>query len=200
MEDKTIVCVDCQQPFVFTGGEQQFYAERGLLELPKRCKPCRGQRRRRLSRRRKGGSDRPESVVQADGAGTQEPVEAAEAPVPANGAPRDRPAPSGPRTFWDERPEWVRQAMLKGSTPAPVVAPASSGSSVQADAEERDAAPPGRSLPAKDEMPSNGESSSEGKRRRRRSRRRRRRGSEEGGPRGLEGSAAGSAAQSDPVS
>lgn len=39
-EDKTITCRDCKQPFVFTGGEQRFFAERQFTE-PNRCKPCR---------------------------------------------------------------------------------------------------------------------------------------------------------------
>ena len=30
MQDKTIVCKDCGKEFVFTVGEQQFYAERVL--------------------------------------------------------------------------------------------------------------------------------------------------------------------------
>ena len=30
MEDKTIVCKDCNNEFVFTAGEQEFYAEKGF--------------------------------------------------------------------------------------------------------------------------------------------------------------------------
>ena len=40
-EDKTIVCRDCGQEFVFTAGEQEFYAEKGLTNEPKTCKACR---------------------------------------------------------------------------------------------------------------------------------------------------------------
>ena len=29
-EDKTLVCKECGQEFVFTAGEQEFYAERGF--------------------------------------------------------------------------------------------------------------------------------------------------------------------------
>lgn len=39
-EDKTLVCKDCGKEFVFTAGEQEFYAEKGLLNEPKRCKNC----------------------------------------------------------------------------------------------------------------------------------------------------------------
>ncbi len=45
-EDKTINCKDCGEAFVFTGGEQGFYLEKGLLNEPQRCPNCREQRRR----------------------------------------------------------------------------------------------------------------------------------------------------------
>ena len=40
-EDKTLVCKDCGNEFVFTAGEQEFYAEKGFQNEPQRCKPCR---------------------------------------------------------------------------------------------------------------------------------------------------------------
>lgn len=40
MQDKKIICKDCGTEFVFTAGEQEFYAQKGLTE-PKRCKECR---------------------------------------------------------------------------------------------------------------------------------------------------------------
>lgn len=40
-EDKTLVCKDCGNEFVFSAGEQEFYAEKGLTNEPKRCKSCR---------------------------------------------------------------------------------------------------------------------------------------------------------------
>lgn len=39
--DRTITCRDCEQPFVFTEGEQSFYAERGLSHEPQRFAACR---------------------------------------------------------------------------------------------------------------------------------------------------------------
>ena len=53
--DKTIVCRDCGQEFVFSAGEQQFYATRGLSE-PTRCTSCRAARK--ASRDSGGGYDR----------------------------------------------------------------------------------------------------------------------------------------------
>jgi CxxC-x17-CxxC domain-containing protein len=44
MADRTIVCVDCGQPFVFNEREQEFYAERNFTE-PKRDKACRDARK-----------------------------------------------------------------------------------------------------------------------------------------------------------
>lgn len=40
-EDKTLSCRDCHQPFVFTAGEQEFYAAKKLSNVPKRCPNCR---------------------------------------------------------------------------------------------------------------------------------------------------------------
>lgn len=44
-EDKTLVCKECQKEFVFTAGEQEFYAERGFENEPQRCRECRQKRK-----------------------------------------------------------------------------------------------------------------------------------------------------------
>ena len=44
-EDKTLVCNECGQEFVFSAGEQEFYAERGFQNEPKKCKACRAARK-----------------------------------------------------------------------------------------------------------------------------------------------------------
>ena len=41
---KKIVCCDCGETFLFTGGEQKYYEERKLYE-PKRCSGCRKKRK-----------------------------------------------------------------------------------------------------------------------------------------------------------
>ena len=38
--DKELTCVDCGDRFMWTTGEQGFYADRNLA-MPKRCRPCR---------------------------------------------------------------------------------------------------------------------------------------------------------------
>ena len=44
-EDKTLRCKDCGKEFVFTAGEQEFYAEKGFQNEPQRCKACRAARK-----------------------------------------------------------------------------------------------------------------------------------------------------------
>lgn len=40
-EDKVLVCADCGKEFIWTAGEQEFYAERGFQNEPRRCPECR---------------------------------------------------------------------------------------------------------------------------------------------------------------
>jgi CxxC-x17-CxxC domain-containing protein len=40
LEDKTLVCVDCGNRFIWTAGEQKFFIDKGLQNIPKRCKLC----------------------------------------------------------------------------------------------------------------------------------------------------------------
>jgi hypothetical protein len=35
MEDRTLICQDCGEEFVFTVGEQEFYQEKGFDNEPK---------------------------------------------------------------------------------------------------------------------------------------------------------------------
>jgi CxxC-x17-CxxC domain-containing protein len=44
-QDKTIMCRDCGEPFVFTAGEQEFYASKGFTNEPTRCATCRKNRK-----------------------------------------------------------------------------------------------------------------------------------------------------------
>ena len=46
-EDKTLKCKECGAEFVFTAGEQEFYAEKGFQNEPQRCKACRDAQERR---------------------------------------------------------------------------------------------------------------------------------------------------------
>lgn len=46
-EGKTLSCVDCGATFIFTAGEQRYFASKGL-SIPKRCPSCRQKRRNTL--------------------------------------------------------------------------------------------------------------------------------------------------------
>jgi CxxC-x17-CxxC domain-containing protein len=50
--DKTLTCRDCGSNFVFTTGEQEFYAEKGFTNQPSRCPDC-----RRAAKSSRGGGD-----------------------------------------------------------------------------------------------------------------------------------------------
>lgn len=50
--DKELSCVDCGANFTFSVGEQEHHARLGFTNDPKRCKPCRAEKKRQHS----GGS------------------------------------------------------------------------------------------------------------------------------------------------
>lgn len=52
-EDKTLKCKECGEDFVFTAGEQEFYAEKGFQNEPQRCKKCRDARKEAVRAQRK---------------------------------------------------------------------------------------------------------------------------------------------------
>jgi CxxC-x17-CxxC domain-containing protein len=43
--DQTLRCRECGREFVFSTGEQEFYASRGLMNTPSRCPECRQARK-----------------------------------------------------------------------------------------------------------------------------------------------------------
>jgi CxxC-x17-CxxC domain-containing protein len=57
--DQTLTCRDCGQEFVWTAGEQEFYASRGLMHPPSRCPSCRRARKMGMATDQAGGMDRP---------------------------------------------------------------------------------------------------------------------------------------------
>lgn len=46
--DKTLTCRECGLPFTWTAGEQQFFREKELINIPARCNGCRTARKNRL--------------------------------------------------------------------------------------------------------------------------------------------------------
>lgn len=47
-QDKSLECKECGGDFVFTAGEQEFYAEKGFENEPQRCKTCRDAKKQSL--------------------------------------------------------------------------------------------------------------------------------------------------------
>ena len=45
-EDKSLKCKYCGAEFVFTSGEQEFYASKGFENEPQRCPACREEKQR----------------------------------------------------------------------------------------------------------------------------------------------------------
>jgi CxxC-x17-CxxC domain-containing protein len=44
-QDKSLTCVDCTSSFTFSADDQQYHAEKGYTNEPKRCPNCRSNRR-----------------------------------------------------------------------------------------------------------------------------------------------------------
>lgn len=59
LEDKTLKCKECGQDFVFSAGEQEFYAQKGFQNEPVRCAPCRQARKKE---RASGGQFREQNT------------------------------------------------------------------------------------------------------------------------------------------
>lgn len=76
-EDKVLVCKDCGVEFVFSAGEQEFYAEKGFQNEPIRCKGCRNNRKSQ----RNGEREMFDAVCAQCGASTKIPF------VPKNDRP-----------------------------------------------------------------------------------------------------------------
>ena len=48
--DRNLACVDCGTSFVFTADDQEFHAQKGYTNDPKRCPACRATRRQNSDR------------------------------------------------------------------------------------------------------------------------------------------------------
>jgi CxxC-x17-CxxC domain-containing protein len=43
-QDRTLRCIECGAEFVWTAGEQMFYADKQFTHEPKRCRSCKAKR------------------------------------------------------------------------------------------------------------------------------------------------------------
>lgn len=48
-QDRTLQCVDCGAEFVWTAGEQSFFADKNFKNEPKRCRACKAKRSERVA-------------------------------------------------------------------------------------------------------------------------------------------------------
>src|SRR3954469_23132617 len=48
-QDRILTCVDCSGEFVWTAGEQLFFADKNFKNEPKRCKACKAKRATRAA-------------------------------------------------------------------------------------------------------------------------------------------------------
>jgi CxxC-x17-CxxC domain-containing protein len=49
LEDKSILCIDCNKDFTWSVGEQVFFRDKQLQNPPKRCKECKQAKNERLA-------------------------------------------------------------------------------------------------------------------------------------------------------
>lgn len=64
LSDTSIICIDCGQDFIWTGGEQLFFRDKGLQNPPKRCKGC-----------KQAKNDRLAAIANAQASGVKQKIE-----------------------------------------------------------------------------------------------------------------------------
>ncbi len=67
-QDKSLRCVDCGEEFIWTAGEQLFFADKQFKNEPKRCKSCKVSRANRPSSG-PGGRERVETQATCSACG-----------------------------------------------------------------------------------------------------------------------------------
>jgi len=79
-QDKSLRCVDCGDEFIWTAGEQLFFADKQFKNEPKRCKACKAKRASRpaassMSGRSEGfGRERVETAATCSACGKETTV------------------------------------------------------------------------------------------------------------------------------
>ncbi len=73
-QDKTLRCVDCGTEFVWTAGEQSFFADKNFKNEPKRCKGCKARRANRVASAQPGLRERVETVTVCSACGKETTV------------------------------------------------------------------------------------------------------------------------------
>jgi len=75
-QDKSLRCVDCGSEFIWTAGEQLFFADKQFKNEPKRCKTCKAKRANRAAAGPAPTRDRVETQATSSACGkeTTEPL------------------------------------------------------------------------------------------------------------------------------
>jgi CxxC-x17-CxxC domain-containing protein len=71
--DESLNCVDCNAPFTFSAGEQEFFASKGFTNKPNRCPDCRAARKAQRGGGGGGGGGMSSSYGGGAGAGAGRP-------------------------------------------------------------------------------------------------------------------------------
>ena len=71
-QDRSLTCVDCGSEFIWTAGEQLFFADKQFKNEPKRCKACKASRANRSSS--SAGSNRVETHTSCSACGKETTV------------------------------------------------------------------------------------------------------------------------------
>ncbi len=73
-QDKNLRCIDCGTEFVWTAGEQMFYADKNFKNEPKRCKACKAKRGSRPAPSGGQGRERVETRATCSSCGKETTV------------------------------------------------------------------------------------------------------------------------------
>jgi len=73
-QDRTLRCIDCGSDFVWTAGEQAFFADKHFTNEPKRCKACKAKRVQRRAVDPAAGHDRTETRATCSACGRETTV------------------------------------------------------------------------------------------------------------------------------
>ena len=97
---RPIRCVDCNENFIWTAGEQVFFHDKGLKNEPKRCKPCKQAKNERLA-----------AIAAAQSSGVRQRIEVS---VQCAQCGQQTTVPFYPS---QGRPVYCRSCFLAGKTP-----------------------------------------------------------------------------------
>jgi CxxC-x17-CxxC domain-containing protein len=73
-QDKILRCVDCGTEFVWTAGEQLFFADKNFKNEPKRCKTCKTKRAARATTGMPAVRERVETITTCSACGKETTV------------------------------------------------------------------------------------------------------------------------------